>query len=226
MLHPLGKRWQTLGPLGPGGGQLKKAAEQGRGQPPGRGLDQAVARRTVFRDEPASRSGSPALVFALTPLGCVLCRVTGKPHPRVFACSPFCLPVTNHLVCWELGALGILDFKAGNRGQIGHRPRLPPPHSGLGPRVPPQRGLPRPQHTEPPSHNPVLFLGWFSIAPGTNHAELRGLKQHAFVVSQRVCQQSIWVGSRGFSASGFKRPKSSCQPGWTPHLEALRRTHL
>ena len=98
MLHPLGKRWQTLGPLGPGGGQLKKAAEQGRGQPPGRGLDQAVARRTVFRDEPASRSGSPALVFALTPLGCVLCRVTGKPHPRVFACSPFCLPVTNHLV--------------------------------------------------------------------------------------------------------------------------------
>lgn len=103
MPHPLGKQRQTLGPLGPGGGRLKKAAEQGRGQPPGRGLDQAVAGRTVFQDEPASRSGSPALVFALTPLGCVLCQVTRKPHPRVFACSPFCLLVTNRLVCLELG---------------------------------------------------------------------------------------------------------------------------
>ncbi|CAI9179106.1 unnamed protein product [Rangifer tarandus platyrhynchus] len=51
--------------------------------------------------------------------------VTGKPHLGAFACCPLCLPVTNRLVCSGLRALGILDFKAGNRGQIGHRPRSP-----------------------------------------------------------------------------------------------------
>ena len=160
----------------------------------------------MLPEEPASPSGRVP-VLSRSPHSSVACSgichdsprdafggVTGKPHLGAFACCPLCLPVTNRLVCSGLMALGILDFKAGNRGQIGHRPGSP-----ILIRVWVHEALLGERSSQTPasratSHNPVsLVPGLVFYCSCNKSLQIYWLEATCIVGSQCVGPQSILV---------------------------------